>query len=70
MTTKLAKPLKRELEIKGQAYSLTMTGEGFTLAPKGKRNGVHMKWADLVSGDAALAAALQASVARRTPPSP
>jgi hypothetical protein len=62
MTTKLAGPLKRELELNGQPYTLTVSGEGFTLVPKGKRKGVQLQWADPVSGDAAMAAALTASV--------
>jgi hypothetical protein len=62
MTTKLTEPLKRELELNDQPYTLTLTGEGFTLVPKGKRKGMQRKWADLVSGDAALAVALTASV--------
>lgn len=33
------------------------------LVEKGRRKGVELRWADLVSCDAALAAALQASVA-------
>ena len=63
---KLAEPLKRELELNGQPYTLTVSGEGFTLAPKGKRKGLHMQGVDLVSGDAALAVALQASVASKS----
>ena len=34
------------------------------LVAKGKRKGVELTWADLLSGDAGFAAALQASVAR------
>ena len=55
MAAKLAEPLRRKLELKGQAYTLTVTGEGFTLVANGKRKGVQMPWADVVSGDAALA---------------
>ena len=40
----------------------TLTPESLKLVPKGKRNGLELQWADLVSGDAALAAALQASL--------
>jgi hypothetical protein len=34
------------------------------LAPKGRRKGYELAWVDLVSGDAALATALNASLAR------
>ena len=62
MTTKLEKPLKRELVIDGQPYVLTITPDGLKLTPKGKRIGKEVTWKALVSGDAALAAALNASV--------
>jgi hypothetical protein len=62
MATKLEKPLKRELDLDGAAYMLTIAPEGLKLVPKGKRNGLELRWKDLVSGQAALAVALNASV--------
>ena len=62
MTTKLEGPLKRELDIAGTLYTLTITPEGMTLVLKGKRNGFALEWAALVSGEAALATALNASL--------
>ena len=62
MATKLDKILKRELEVNGEPYILTLSPEGLKLVPKGKRKGHELAWADLVSGQAALAAALQASL--------
>ena len=64
MTTKLDNPLKRELSVLGRPYTLTLSPQGLTLAPKGRRKGYELAWADLVSGDAALAVALNASLAR------
>jgi hypothetical protein len=64
MATKLDKPLKRELAIDGKPYMLTLTPEGFKLVPKGKRKGQEISWRALVSGEAALATALNASVQR------
>jgi hypothetical protein len=64
MATKLDKPLKRELRIEGRPYMLTVTPEGFKLVPKGKRKGQEIAWRDMVSGEAALAAALNASLKR------
>ncbi len=64
MTTKLDGPLKRELSVLGKLYTLTLSPHGFNLAPKGRRIGYELAWADLVSGDAALATALNASLAR------
>ncbi|TCZ82865.1 hypothetical protein [Lysobacter sp. N42] len=62
MTTKLDGPLRREVDVKGQAYTLTVDPDGLRLVPKGRRKGLELRWADLVSGDAALAAALQGSL--------
>ncbi len=63
--TPLDKPLKREVKIDAQAYTLTIDPDGLTLVPKGKRKGLVLRWTDLVSGDAALATALQASLETR-----
>ena len=60
--TKLDHPLKRELAIGGKPYVLTITPDGFRLVPKGKRKGRELAWRDLVSGNAALAVALNASL--------
>jgi len=64
MTEKLEKPIKRELEIDGQMYVLTISHTGLKLVPKGKRKGQELAWKDLVSGEAALAVALNASLKR------
>jgi hypothetical protein len=60
--TPLDKPLKRELSVDGQAYTLTIYPDGLKLVEKGKRKGLELSWKDVLSGDAGLAAALQASV--------
>lgn len=62
MTTKLEKALKREVAVNGEPYTLTISPEGLKLVPKGKRNGHELTWKDLVSGQAALAVALNASL--------
>lgn len=62
MATKLDKSLKREIDIDGQAYMLTIDPAGMKLVPKGKRNGLELAWKALISGDAALASALNASL--------
>jgi hypothetical protein len=62
MATKLDKSLKREIDIEGKPYMLTLSPEGLKLVPKGKRNGLELAWTALVSGDAALASALNASL--------
>jgi hypothetical protein len=60
--TKLEKELKRELDIAGAPHVLTVSPEGLKLTAKGKRKGVELAWKDLVSGEAALAVALNASL--------
>ncbi len=64
MTTPLDKPLKREVDIGGVKYTLTLTPAGLKLTPKGARKGIEVSWQSLVSGDAALAAALNASISQ------
>lgn len=68
MTTKLDRALKRELSIDGAPYVLTISAEGLRLVPKGKRKGYEMAWTAFVGGDAALAQALNASLAHAPPP--
>ena len=43
---------------------LTVSPEGLKLVPKGRRKGQELAWSALVSGEAALAAALNASLKR------
>jgi hypothetical protein len=62
VTTKLEGPLKREIDIDGAPYTLTLSPDGMTLVRKGKRKGFELRWTSLVSGDAALATALNASL--------
>jgi hypothetical protein len=62
VTTKLEKPLKREIDVNGEPYILTVSPEGLKLVQKGKRKGQELAWKDLLSGDAALAVALRASL--------
>ena len=64
MTT-LDKPLRRQLQLGDQTYTLTIDPDGLKLVLKGKRKGLALRWAEIVSGDAALAAALQASLEAR-----
>jgi hypothetical protein len=68
MTTRLEGQLKRELAIGGEPYTLTLSPTGFVLALKGRRKGLEIKWAELVSGEAALATALNASLVAPTLP--
>lgn len=62
MTTKLSSPLRREFAIGATPHVLTIDPDGFKLVVKGKRKGIEIAWRDLVSGEAAMAVALKASL--------
>ena len=62
MTTTLQRPLKREIEIEGEPYTLTIEPDRLRLHAKGRRKGLELKWSALVGGDAALATALNAAL--------
>jgi len=62
MTTKLDKSLKREIQINGKPFVVTIGPEALQLVGKGRRKGLEIRWDEMVSGEAALAAALQASI--------
>jgi len=64
--TKLEKDLKRELDIDGEAYVLTISPTGLKLVRKGHRKGQELAWKDIVSGGAALTTALNASLDQAT----
>jgi hypothetical protein len=51
---RLTEPIKREVELDGQHYTLTIGPKGMHIAPKGKRKGHELSWRDLASGDAEL----------------
>jgi len=66
MATLLERTLKRELSIGGRAYILAISPEGLKLTLKGRRKALELQWEPLVSGDAALAVALNASIGKFT----
>lgn len=70
MATKLEKPLRREITIGGQPFVVTLSPEGFKVVGKGRRKGLEIRWQDLVSGEAALATALRASITGDIPLAP
>lgn len=71
MTTLLDKELKRQLTVGGADYIVTFDPEGLRVTPKGKRKPqLELRWSDLLSGEAALAVALNASLLRSLPPKP
>jgi hypothetical protein len=52
MTTKLNKVLKREIEVDGKPYMVTLSPEGLKLTEKGKRLGREHSWKTLLGAEA------------------
>jgi hypothetical protein len=62
MATKLDKPIKRELDLEGQLYTVTISPEGIKVVEKGKRKGQEVSWRAVIGGDTNLAADLRGSL--------
>jgi len=66
VATVLDKELKRQVSVDGVDYTVAVDPEGLRLTGKGKRKPeVELRWRDLLSGEAAMAVALNASLARQ-----
>jgi hypothetical protein len=69
VATVLDKELRRRVTVDGVDYTVAVDPEGFRLTGKGKRRPqVELRWRDLLSGDAAMAVALNASLAKKRQP--
>jgi hypothetical protein len=67
MVTALDKELKRQVQVDGSAYTVALDADGLRITGKGKRKPeVALRWKDLLSGDAAMATALNASLVLRS----
>jgi hypothetical protein len=49
MTTKLERPLKREIVVDEKPYTLTVDGHGLKLVEKGRRNGQEVSWKQILT---------------------
>lgn len=49
MSTKIEKPIRREIEIDGERYTVTFGPDGIRLARKRFRSGVALSWKELWS---------------------
>ncbi len=58
MATKLDKLLKREIEIDGKPYMISLSPDGVKLTEKGKRKGLGVSWKGLANGESATALSL------------
>ena len=62
--TPLEKTLKRQLSIDGVEYVITLSPESLKITVKNHRLGVELPWKELISGESALAVALNASLGK------
>jgi hypothetical protein len=66
VATVLDKELKRQITVDGVDYTVAVDPEGLRLTGKGKRRPeVELRWSDLLSGDAAMTVALNASLSKK-----
>jgi len=59
MTTKLDRPLKREITVGDKPYTLTIDADGLKLVEKGRRNGQEVSWKQILGSDGSDAAAAE-----------
>lgn len=62
MAAKLEKAIKRELDVDGEPYMVTISPEGVRIVPKGRRKGHEISWQTILSGDAELTQQLKISL--------
>jgi hypothetical protein len=68
VATVLDKELRRQVTVDGVDYTVAIDPDGIRLTGKGKRKPeVELRWHDLVSGEAAMAVALNASLDKERP---
>jgi hypothetical protein len=67
MTAKLDRAIKRELDLDGKLYTVTIAPEGLKVTEKGKRKGQEISWRSIISGDAALSEDLKISLDASAP---
>lgn len=65
MTTKLTTPLRREIEIDGEPYTVLLTGDGLRISRKRFREGQTIAWRTLLEIGELERAEGTAAVARR-----
>jgi hypothetical protein len=68
VATVLDKALRRQVAVDGVDYMVAVDPEGIRLTRKGRRRPeVELRWRELLSGEAAMAVALNASLSSRPP---
>ncbi|WP_049622069.1 hypothetical protein [Frateuria defendens] len=64
--TPLDRTLRRQITVDGKDYTVRLDPLGLRITERGRRKGLSLSWQALVNGDAALAAALHASLEEDT----
>ena len=62
MAARLDKAIKRELELDGEVYTVTISPDGVRIVQKGRRKGHEISWRTILSGDAELTQQLKISL--------
>lgn len=62
MATRLDRPLKREIDVNGVAFMVTLSPDGLKIVEKGKRKGQELSWEQLIRGDVTLTQDLKDSI--------
>jgi hypothetical protein len=62
VTTKLDRPIKREVQVGERLYTVTLDAAGLKVVEKGKRQGHEISWSSIVSGDTELTQDLRISL--------
>jgi hypothetical protein len=68
MTTKLEKELKREIDVDGKHYTVTISPSGLKIAEKGHRKGHEITWKQVLSSDQELSQNLTKSLGEAPTP--
>ena len=62
MAATLDKPLKRELQLGHQTYTVTISPLGVRIVEKGRRLGQEVSWEDILTGEAKMQSDLRKSL--------
>jgi hypothetical protein len=60
--TRLDKTIKRELDLGGKLYTVSLSPGGIRIVPKGGRKGYEISWQALLSGEVELRRDLNMSI--------
>ena len=63
MATRLDKTIKRELNLGGKLYTVSVSPQGIKIVPKGGRKGYEVSWEAVLTGEEQLRQDLNASLA-------